>query len=501
MDSVSTGMTTDPPSGKVVKVKRDYHRLKERQLEASTSEKFREKGGQIRDDNRPAIWMLNNEPVPKGTTGALLSRYRERTYQELSKIKMPLILDQIQDSEGYQREAWTIDEILVAMRPCVISIANQYSRKRAAFQFDEAESLGNEAILIALWTDLGLAWFAGYCYEKIDAAIRRGAQTSGTIRASERRHEYRDKVRSTDEPIGEGDGTLAETIRETTPIVRRARCGDYYIITIRQRIDAIREALADMGLPDIAKNIAGIVNAARKATKTEEQGLVKVISSYLRKSVNSDQYKAIEAYVTQKAKTVGEKTLKSTGAIFVHTCKSGMLPDGTPCDRCDGTGRIIIYEEKPIRTPADLAAEHLRLEDFKKVWAELTSDLTDLQREILMLKEGLDEEAGGRKRDATEVAAILKERDCRQRRKVLEEKHKALTYELDHTTDPGSQAELRVLLDQNVVAQAQVVGCGSKNLVTQKLARAYTKIREKQAGSRELTEAIDRILDLDEVGD
>lgn len=485
----------DPPaSGKATKPKRDYRKLREHQLEISRSDKFREKGGQIRDDNPPARWLLNGAEVPKDTPGAVIAYYQDRTYEQLAKIKMPMILSLINDENGNPRKDWTIDEILQAMQPPIVALSGQYSRKRAAFQMDEAESLGKEAVLTALWTDLGLAWFAGYCYEKIEAAIRRGAQTSGTIRASERRREYRDKVQSTDSPIGEGDGTIAETIRDSLPFFRRERCGDYYQATIPERVKIIKEAVSmmklDIKLPDIKPGV----------TKADEQDAIRRINEHLKSLVTPDQFKEIETYLHIGVKSIDHRCTKgASGTIFVYTCKGGLLPSGETCDRCGGTTRIIVYEERTVRTPAELAAENIRMEDFRKVWRELIQDLTPKQLEILELKEGLDEEGGGRKRDATEVAAILKERNKREIEESYKVQKDRLTESIKTETDQAKIAALQIQLDSVMITLASpIVGMGSKNRVSQVLDVVYRKIRERQAQSKDLTEAIDRILDLDE---
>lgn len=349
----------------MAKIIRNYRELRQHQTEISKSDVFRDKGGQIRDDNPPC--------------------YTGRTYTELAKIKMPLILDEIRLDPVPPEYAhltqpfwkpWTVEEVIHAMEPAIRAISSQYTRRRSAFQADEAESLGKEAVLAALWTDLGLAWFAGYCYEKIEAAIRRGAKTSGIIRASERKGEYRDKVRSTDDVLGEGDNTLAETIPENLPLPVRERCGDYWLD--------------------------------------------------------------------------GKRVCKGTNdAIFIPTCNNGKLESGEICDRCKGTGRILLFEERTTRSPMELAAERMRVEEFQWVFRKLTDGLSERQIEVLLLKEGLD--PNGHRRDAAEVAAILKERH----------------------------------------------GMGSKNRVVQILDVVYRRIRSKQACSKELTEAIDRILDPD----
>lgn len=150
--------------------------------------------------------------------------YTDRSYETLKQVKMPLILDVV------GRTPWTVEEIILAMGPSIRSLCAKYAGRRAAYQADEAESLALEAILLALNSDKGLAWFAGHCYERMESAITRGGRTSGIIKTSEKEKQWRDRVRSTEDNVGVGDATLGEFISGETSLMERRRCGDKRIV-------------------------------------------------------------------------------------------------------------------------------------------------------------------------------------------------------------------------------------------------------------------------------
>lgn len=340
----------------------DYSKLREKQLAHA------EWNGDILDGN------------PEGYVG--------RTYDELRKIKYPLILDfQIirkeQVTEGGKvrtrnilgptsppRVPWTVEEVISAMVPAIKALGQEYGGKRPGYTRDDAEAEGYKAILDALWTDKGLAWFAGHCYERVEAAIKRGSKTSGLIRAPEYLKQWRDNVRYTEDAVGEGEGTLGEFIGSSLSLPLRRACGDYDV----------------------------------------------------------------------------------DGNLIRKTCNKGMVGD-QKCDRCGGTGLIMIPQTRVIQDPQERVSNRERVQEAKAVWAELRKSLTPKQIEVMELRYGmdpvLDTKSVGVVRDPTEVAKILVERH----------------------------------------------GMGGKNRVQQVLDAVSRKLREIQASNRLLTEQIDQVLD------
>jgi hypothetical protein len=102
------------------------------------------------------------------------------TYDTLKRIKMPLILDVI------NKIPWTPENVLMAMDEKIKNLARKYGGRRAFFQTVDAESIGQQAVLDALYTDKGLAWFAGHCYERVEAAIRRASAQKPFVPKSKR---------------------------------------------------------------------------------------------------------------------------------------------------------------------------------------------------------------------------------------------------------------------------------------------------------------------------
>ena len=310
----------------------DYSRLREKQLERFCGV------GEILDRN------------PEG--------YKERTYDTLKRIKFPLILDytnppvlpplvpnrkwddrEVADIRNWtftyitpSRKPWTVEEVLKAMEPAIKSLVREYTGKRPGYQPEDAESDGMKAVLDALWTDKGLAWFAGYCYEKIEAAIRRGAKNSGTIRAPERMKQWRDNIVSTDLRIGEGDATVGEFIGAHLAIPQKMVCGDY-------RIDK-------NGDPELVKK----------------------------------------------------------------TCKKGKIGDKI-CDRCKGTGLIVVFRERIARTADEITHNRERIEEAKAIWDKISAVLTPRQKEVMELRYGI---GGQMEVNPEEIARILQERTPRE---------------------------------------------------------------------------------------
>lgn len=171
---------------------RDYRDLRKRQHETSLSQKFKNNKGEIRDDNPP--------------------ENKDRNYESLKKIKMPLILDLL-DKKCI---AWTVEEVVKAMDPIIISLAKM--KCGSGSEFDQALSFGRQAVLDALYSDAGLAWFASYCYQKIHAAIKRVAN-KGYARNR--------RTRSLNEPLENG-AELIDVI-EVTKQWNSAPCGDYML--------------------------------------------------------------------------------------------------------------------------------------------------------------------------------------------------------------------------------------------------------------------------------
>jgi hypothetical protein len=488
-DGASLGDTGTKP-----KVKRDYSQLKSHQLAVSRSELFTSKGGQIRDDNPPG--------------------YTQRTYEQLAKIKMPLILDELIDDDGKPRTPWTIDQILSAMQPTINSIANKYARRRAGFQPDEAFSLGQEAVLAALWRDLGLAWFAGYCYDKIEAAIARGSKISDTIRTSESKQPFRLHIRSLDDTFGEGDGTLSEVIGAGMPKIGRERCGDHYRLTPQKRYEVIKDALPFLNL---SADILAKANEFNKAesrtfdqpnlTPTGYSQLLKDFRSKLAAIIGSDAAKLlVNRFIPEGARRHGRWVTKgAVGAVFSPSCSKGKLLDGTLCGRCGGTGRMTVFTPQDAKTPDELVDDKVKLEEAKRIFELMTSTLTDTQKLALMLHRGFDND--GRPREVSEVAEIFRERDREEQvgqaktdlnaamMKLMAETVPAKRATLTFPDSDGNPVPAMVWLKQKKEFIATYRGCGSKNRISQMLNGAYAKIKAVQAKSADITNAIDRILD------
>ena len=297
--------------------------------------------------------------------------YLGRTYDELRRIKYPLILDyeaidtptgRIVQKVNPPRKPWTIEEVLEAMRPSIRALSIEYGGKRPGFMREDAECTGLTAVLDALWTDKGLAWFAGYCYERIETAINRVSKTSGIIRAPEHAKQWRDNVRYTEDTVGEGDATVGEFIGSDLAIPTKVPCGDY-------------------------KN----------------------------------------------------------GKLINPTCKKGKIGD-QKCDRCKGTGFIIIHQPKLVPGISSKMEQSERAEKARRVWEAFKQVLTPVQLEMVELLYGMD--GTNERRTFPEASKLYMERH----------------------------------------------GMGCKNRVKQAVVAAQKKIVDLQARNPDLTNEIDEII-------
>ena len=452
----------------MARVKPDYSRLRERQLELYESNK--EKGSEVRDDNPPG--------------------YTERTYDQLKRVKFPLILDLITDQNGNQRKAWTVREVLSAMHPAVASLARQYGGKRPSYQPSDAESLGEQAVLDALWTDLGLAWCAGHCFERVKSAIIRGAKTNGLITRSERDKAWRDNIRSADEPFGESGGTIGETIHDSVPLPWTQKCGDW----------------------------------------VDEHGHIVHYVHY------PTSRKIPEGYRFVPTCNNGKVTIEENGQIVEKIC-----------DRCGGKGRIVSFEERrSTPTPDSRAQDNERKRLLKEIWGILTEGLTNRQLEIIMYRLGLDTDIliDHDKPVYISIVAVIDTPSLRCLVRVHNsiDKHDAVLvittagigdkqriekriilptpgndadyyFDLDKQypivvaellADPAGEPDRRVWLQREGVPRTPVevatimfakYGMTSKNRVQQVFNAVMSKFKQRQATNPHLTDLIDRFLD------
>jgi hypothetical protein len=217
----------------------------------------------------------------------------------------------------------------MAMDEKIKNLARKYGGRRAFFQTVDAESIGQQAVLDALYTDKGLAWFAGHCYERVEAAIRRASAQKPFVPKSKRGG---DGTGSLDNEIGDG-GTLRDLVGQEAPIIGRETCGDWVVI---------------------------------------------------------DKKTSVQKFAPRD----------TPGSKFIPTCKRDVdgvykNTDGQVCDRCGGSGRIVVSGckgERPLvpdLIAADAEAAAQRTRALNRIYAKLFEGLTPKQIEIIQLRYGI----------------------------------------------------------------------------------------------------------------
>ena len=166
-----------------------------------------------------AVAMLNAERplaeaerTPWRTAGSLASIDPElmkqpaegRTLEDLKKTFLPVVVDTVSAKSGettmskeekrakkaelakqYPKSAeeWTTEEVMRALMPYVIKLANKYATKR--FPIEDAVQQGLIGVMNAIKWDKGMSPFANYAYKPIQSAIRRASMEAGVIKVPE----------------------------------------------------------------------------------------------------------------------------------------------------------------------------------------------------------------------------------------------------------------------------------------------------------------------------
>jgi len=162
------------------------------------------------------------EAIEKGFTPIIKDESKgEKTYKGLTKVWMPLILDQATPPQ----EPWTIDEIIGAMMPVIKRFAFQYSGMRAGYQVDDAISDGQDGVLKALRNDMGNAPFGLYAAREIMFSITKGAKGAGLIRTPTRKRGFTDSTASLDKPSSlDPSLSMAGTIPSSAGVAVKIDC-------------------------------------------------------------------------------------------------------------------------------------------------------------------------------------------------------------------------------------------------------------------------------------
>lgn len=148
-----------------------------------------------------------------------------KNYSALAKVWMPLILDH-PDSETPSATPWTVEEVLKAMRPIVRKFANEYGGHKAGYQYDDALSDGNNAVLSALSKDGGRAPFALFAAQTVKRAIQKGLKGSNIIPVVTRRQTYTDRgMTSLDQPAdADAKFSVGSNVGSDAPYVSKVKC-------------------------------------------------------------------------------------------------------------------------------------------------------------------------------------------------------------------------------------------------------------------------------------
>lgn len=225
-----------------------------------------------------ATYRQGNAEIKDESEGA-------RNYRGLTKVWMPLILDEIGE------EPWTVGEVIEAMTPVIRNFAREFSGHRPYFQFDDAMSVGIESVLNSLIKDGGRSPFALFAAKQARRAISRAAKGAGFIPTPVRKQTYTDKdLTSLDIEKPETKGTLGGTVGSETSIVGRQRCpqcggsgkdegdkcdvcvGKGYVVTAEERpvFDPGEEAETREALSQARAKLSAIVNAAGLSPRQTE---------------------------------------------------------------------------------------------------------------------------------------------------------------------------------------------------------------------------------------
>jgi RNA polymerase sigma factor (sigma-70 family) len=157
----------------------------------------------------PAEPAEPEEPTPPEITA-------EPAPPEAEWSKLPKDLATLRRIKKPIEHGWTESEVVLALLPFIINLAKKYITER--FPMDDAIQEGAIGVLNALRTDKGMAPFSTHAWPHIRTAIRRASAQSGLIRRPERHAAFHDVgIVPLDKPRGEGEYSLADTIRAREP--------------------------------------------------------------------------------------------------------------------------------------------------------------------------------------------------------------------------------------------------------------------------------------------
>jgi len=361
-------------------------RYDEESLRAAQLRNWSQRNGKVADENP--------ENTPK-------------TYAALTKVWMPLILDVV------GKEPWTVEEVLNAMKPVIVAHARSYSRMQPAFQFDDAVSVGQEAVLSALAKDQGRAPFGPYAANEVRRAIQKAVAASSFIKAPERKRTYTGGIpASLDRPLGgEDEGGISQFVSTSSPQVERTRCS----VCGGSGVVPSPEAEELPPLPKVA-------------TREEVRRIKRKHPDWTIEQINQELSKRGKAVRFTPATPADVKAVKKEHPEYdeiqveMELRKHGKTLALQPCDRCGGTGRMSV--RVPTDTPAvggrspNPMVQAIRREKLHAVRRDLATtiskaELSPRQLEIVLLMHGLEGlydrrlRDTGETRDTGEVVRIL----------------------------------------------------------------------------------------------
>lgn len=291
------------------------------------------------ESGKPETAPVVKDDNPPGT---------EKNYKALTKVWMPLILDQVGQTP------WTVEEVLEAMMPIIKRFAREYEGLKGSYTSQDAFSDGQLAVLDALEKDGGRSPFAYFAGTTIKRSIQRGVKKGGFIPTVQRKQTYGERgMTSMDKQAGEEESmTIGKTVSADTP-------------------KAIKKACPKCSSgPDAIKG---------DGKRRDEQG--NIIKGTCPRCQGSGQSVSKNTSVLGKCPTCAGK-----GSIDL------------PCERCEGIGQVVAvdlphqqqYHEPTL--PTDILTSR---EQFKKNYALVSriitaAELSPRQLEAYLLKFGIE---------------------------------------------------------------------------------------------------------------
>lgn len=345
-----------------------------------------------------------------------------KSYAALKHIRMPLAIG-TPESETPNRERWTVEDILKAMRPLLKKFANAVG-KHGSYDEDDAYQEGQKAILQALWTDEGKQPFGPYAAHAVKEALKR-VRRDDFGRGQRMQPWRRKRVSSAEAPAGKDkDGMVRDNLPFAHKVLEGKPCqicdakGYVGAYNIKKHTDAAKKRLSninDLSKPSTNEYVyrqllelvfalqstamvvdmeSGSGGGSKLADLAKQARAIADRTKAFAWKINGIQTAAMKLSDENVAGVVAEiDTLAaSAGEVFDAIAAAGVDTDRRECPSCHGDGVVVAhFGERVDLSPEDEAMENERLGLMKKIvnLAISKANLSDQQKYFAELRFGL----------------------------------------------------------------------------------------------------------------